>query len=252
MTLLDPANGPSGDLGGDPRRTYVIASTPRTGSTLLCQALGETGRIGRPVEYLNPMQLRDWEVRLGAPASRWRHQPLSGPFLALVGPGWTDARLRAHLDRVRARRTGPTGWFGLKLHAHHKRRWFGDGPLPLGDVTWIRVIRRDRVAQAVSWARALQTHQWATSQRPWREARYDRRAVEARIAAITRDEADWDRWIGGREALVLAYEDIAADLHGAVRAVYRALGEPDDVPPPTPRLARQGDDGWAARYRAGG
>src|SRR6476469_291598 len=32
-------------------RSYLIASTPRSGSTLLCEALGATGVAGLPEEY---------------------------------------------------------------------------------------------------------------------------------------------------------------------------------------------------------
>lgn len=257
MSLLDPMNGPAGDLPTREgvRRVYVVASTPRTGSTLLCRALGETGRIGRPMEYLNPMQLRDWEVRFGSVASRWRHSLLAGPLLAGVGLGWGPERLDAHLARVMALRTGPTGWFGLKLHAHHRRRWFGDRAIEeeLGTVTWVRMVRRDRLAQAVSWARALQTHQWATTQPAWRRPRYDPAAIAARIEAIAADEADWDRELAGQPVVTLAYEDVVADLHAAVRSVFRHLGERDDVPPPTPGQARQADDesaAWIERYQA--
>lgn len=250
-------NGPAGDLPAfdGQGRVWVVASTPRTGSTLLCQALGETGRIGRPIEYLNPMQLRDWEVRWGSWASRLRHAALSGPLLGLVGWTWGAARIDAHLARVRALRTGPTGWFGLKLHAHHRRRWFGARAIEdtLGPVSWVRVVRRDRVAQAVSWARALQTHQWATTQAPWRRARYDRAAIQARLSAIEADEADWDRLLVGRPVCTLAYEDVVADLHGAVKRVFSHLGEPDDVPIPQPRLRRQSDEesaAWIARFQS--
>lgn len=257
MSWLDPMNGPEGDcppFEGD-RRVWAVASTPRTGSTLLCQALGETGRIGRPVEYLNPMQLRDWEVRFGTWGSRWRHAALSGPLLGPVGWTWGARRLDAHLARVMALRTGSSGWFGLKLHAHHRRRWFADRAIEdvLGPITWVRVVRGDRVAQAVSWVRALQTHQWATTQAPWRAARYDRAAIALRLAAIEGDEADWDRWLAGRRVCVLRYEAIVGDLHAAVKQVFRHLGEADDVPSPTPRIGRQAGDesaAWIARFQA--
>src|SRR5688572_4337432 len=100
--LLDPRNGPDWDLprlAGD-ARTYVIASIPRSGSTLLGNALWDTHRVGAPKEYLNPMQIRDWEARL-APTwiTRARHEVLRGPLVALAGRGpWSRARLDRYLD----------------------------------------------------------------------------------------------------------------------------------------------------------
>jgi LPS sulfotransferase NodH len=159
--LLDPRNGPDWDLPAPdaPPRTYVVASLPRSGSTLLCNLLWDCGAAGAPKEYLNPMQLRDWELRLGAPAARLRNALLVGPAVgALAGRwGWGPARVQAHLARVRARRS-QGGWFGLKLHLHHLRRWAGAAPLEelLGPVRVLRIQRGDRLGQALSWARALQ------------------------------------------------------------------------------------------------
>ncbi len=256
--LLDPRNGPSWDHPPDPAaRTYVVASLPRTGSTLLCNALWDLGVAGAPKEYLNPMQIRDWEVRLGGFASRWRHRPLRQWGLAWVGRSWGADAVAAHLERVRARRS-VAGWFGLKLHAHHRRRWFPDDRLPpvLGPITWIRVTRRDRLAQAVSWARAAASQQWASTQ-PAGVARYSRRAVQRKLDAIARDEADWDAFFArhGPPALTLTYEAIAADLGGAVAQVAAALGVPAPAAPAVPSLQRQADGQtavWIARFQRGG
>lgn len=265
MRLLDPRNGPAFDLPpwDGPPRTWVVASLPRTGSTLLCNALWDTGRVGAPKEYLNPMQVRDWEARL-AP-DRWtrgRHRALVGPAVALAGRGrWSDARLRAYLDRVRAHRTGPTGWFGLKIHWHHFEAWFlarGRSPEAfLGPARWLRVVRRDRLRQAVSWARALQTGRWASWQRGYSPPRFSARAIEARLAAIDAGESAWDAWFAGQglRPRVVVYEDLIADWEGTLRAVLADL----DVPPeaqgalPAPSLRRQADDTtdrWIERWRA--
>ena len=157
--LIDPRNGPDFDLSASPAppRSYVIASTPRTGSTLLCRGLWDTGLVGAPKEYFNPTQLRDWEVRLGAFPSRLWHFPLRGPARVFAGRrGWTRERLAAHWQRVRTRRSGANGWCGLKLHRHHRELLLAGIELEelLGDLRWIRIRRRDRLAQAVSWSRA--------------------------------------------------------------------------------------------------
>jgi len=51
----------------------------------------------------------------------------------------------------------------------------------------------------------------------------------------------------------LRYEDLTVDLHGAVKQVFRHLGEAGDVPAPTPRLGRQADAesaAWIDRFQA--
>jgi len=259
---LDPRNGPAGDLptfDGTPR-TWIVASTPRTGSTLLCRAVWGTGLAGAPAEYLNPMQIRDWEVRFGDVASRLRHRPLRGPLLALVGrTRWSDRRLRDHIDRVRVRRTGPTGWFGLKIHHHHFRSWFldaGRDPVDfLGPCTWVRLTREDRLGQALSWARALQTGRWAAHQRAWRPPTYDRSAISRCLARIEADEAAWSAWFqaAGVTPVALTFEEVTGDLAASARRVLGVLGVPEAasaaVPPPD--LEPQADavsQAWRARF----
>ena len=37
-------------------RTYFVCATPRSGSTLLCKSLAETGVAGRPEEYFERLR----------------------------------------------------------------------------------------------------------------------------------------------------------------------------------------------------
>jgi hypothetical protein len=81
--LIDPRNSASHDFPppGGPVRAYVIAATQRSGSTLLCRTLWDSGIAGAPKEYLNPLQLRDWEVRFGTPRSQLLYLVLRGRLL---------------------------------------------------------------------------------------------------------------------------------------------------------------------------
>ena len=40
-------------VSGD-TRSYVICTTARSGSNLVCDYLAKTGRLGRPTEFFNP------------------------------------------------------------------------------------------------------------------------------------------------------------------------------------------------------
>src|SRR6185369_16001697 len=105
----------------------------------------------------NPMQIRDFSLRFGTVADRLRSASLVGPLVALAGSRFDGAAMRAHLARVIAVRTAPSGWFGLRVHYHHFERWWPDVEPMLAPARWIHVARRDRAAQAVSWVRARQT-----------------------------------------------------------------------------------------------
>jgi trehalose 2-sulfotransferase len=256
VPLVDVRNGPDFDLPACDRepRTYVIATTPRTGSTLLCRALWDTGRVGAPKEYLNPTQLRDWAARAGDRRLQVAAIPLRGPLVSLLTfAPWTDGALRAHLDRVRSARSGPTGWFGLKLHYHHKVRWFGERPIQalLGPVCWIRLRREDRLGQAISWVRARQTWRWTSDAPRWAPEMYDGGAIRRALDDIDRAERGWDRAIGDQRALSLVYERIVDDLDGAAQAVLAHLGEPASHGTTAPALRRQADaisDLWRERF----
>jgi len=256
--LLDEKNGAEWDLSPceQDHQTYFIATTPRTGSTLLCQALWQTGDVGAPKEYLNPMQLRDWEVRLGNRGSQMVHRHLQGPLLSLVGRGWTAAKIRRHLIRVRTRRTCG-GWFGLKIHAHHFKRWNArlDMKQHFGSIQWIHLYRTDRVAQAVSWARALQTGVWVHSQQKQRTPRYNRHLIAWCLSAIDRGERFWKDWFESHhiQPLQLQYHQLTEDLLATTRAVTQFLNIPrvTHTGRPIPILKRQGDainTDWIARF----
>jgi LPS sulfotransferase NodH len=125
------------------RLRYLVLSQPRTGGTFLCEALERSGEAGVPAEYLNPAALLVLSKRFGAV----RGMPLS--------------RVMAELQRCR---TTSNGVFGLHLHLEQLRKplqtearivaWLG---------TFDRIVflyRRDKLAQAISLDRALQTSEW--------------------------------------------------------------------------------------------
>lgn len=263
--LLDPRNGDAFDLPPTeaPPANWVMASVPRSGSTLLCRVLWDTGRVGAPKEYMNPMQLRDWEARLGAtPLRRFTYGLLFGRAAGLArGTGWSKERLAAHLNRVRARRSDASGRFGLKIHYHHLERWFFQRRWSIDELlapqSWVRIVREDRVAQAVSWARALQSGRWAAHQRATLPSFYRARQIDRLLAEVDRQEAGWDALFEQRDQqpLRVTYEELVDDIPGTVRRVLAHLGVPDaaTVRVAEPDLRRLSDDTsarWIARYRA--
>ena len=238
MSLLDPKNGPEFDLPDCGEvRTYAVASLPRTGSTLLCRGLWDTGLCGAPKEYLNPMQLRDWGLRAG----RRRYRLLVGPLQVLA-----RGDVERHLAEVRARRSS-NGWFGLKIHRHHHERFRG----ALQVDRWILITRRDRLAQAVSWARAIQTGRWADWQKGLLPPVYSRSRIQRCLEQIHRDEAAWRQELG--EVHEVVYEELVADFPGVLAATLGHLGL-EATALPAPGMTRQADEvsaAWVERFRSG-
>jgi len=260
MTLLDPRNGPADDLPfvSRPERVWVMASSPRTGSTLVCRTLWDQGGLGAPKEYLNPMRLRDWRARGAAgPLLQATLGRAQGPWVGLGGQlPLSDEALARHLAFVAQRRTDPSGWFGLKIHAHHHQRLLANPGRSLASVLapvqrWVHMTRVNKEAQAVSWSRALQSGQWASTQRVLRAVRYRPGQLARLMKAIDAAERYWNRFFAehGIEPLRITYEEAAADLGGTLARLRSFMGAPDAPLPEVP-LRRQGDGRSAAWTQA--
>jgi trehalose 2-sulfotransferase len=126
------------------RKSYIIASLPRSGSQFLSGELWKTGVLGAPCEYLFPAyDMRPMMNRLRAtsPAD--------------------------YIAKLVACRTSPNGIFGMNVHIQHLKPFLRGYPAlldVLAPLTFIHTIQRNKVAQAVSMAKAYLTSTWTTLQ----------------------------------------------------------------------------------------
>jgi LPS sulfotransferase NodH len=215
-----------------PVRAYALCSVPRSGSSLLAELLCLTGVAGAPTEYFDREQADTFLDRWGVSAD-------------------------GYVAELVARKTSPNGRFGIKVHHHQMVEWFGErGMVEVWpDLRAIAITRLDRVAQAVSWARAEQTGWWASTHRASGRSRYDHGHIARLLARIEAEERGWADWFEatGIEPLRITYEELVGDQAATVGRVLAHLGV--DPPPelPAPTLVRQADEAslaWAARFRA--
>lgn len=217
-------------FAGTPR-LYLIASTPRSGSHFLGHSLLETGALGSPLEYFHPQHLRRWAELFGT----------------------TD--FRSTMSRIVARRTSPSGWFGVKAH------WQQFAPIAendgllkfLGIETYIEIKRRDRIAQAISLVIAQQTNAWISFHDSKAEPRYDFDAIRKAMDGLDQGVAGWEAFFqaNGITPLTIHYEDLTADPGATVDGILRHCGvsRAGDAPRWLPR--RQASDinaRWQERY----
>jgi LPS sulfotransferase NodH len=250
--------------------SYLVCATPRSGSTLLCEALKETGVAGNPLEFFEavpetgePRRPRDYLVGLDDPEA-----------LALVAdapphppPPYSDVRgigdYEEHLARVRESGTTPNGVFGAKIMWAHladlARRLGADDWHALIDrlfdcprLIWVR--REDTVRQAISLWRAMQTQSWrAENETASGEPRYSFAALHHLVELLDAHDAGWERFFAAATGPVLAltYEEIAGDPGAAVRRTLEHIGGDAAQLRTLPRMRRQADersDAWAERY----
>lgn len=261
--MRDPRNGSQYDLPplDRVRRSYVIASLPRSGSTLLARALWDTGVAGAPGEYFNSRHMEDFflrwgRLRVGGVARRL----LGGPGAWQRTPTWRSLPIGEYVSALKRHRTGPNGVFGVKLHYGHLERYFVQPGLDVDEVLerprWIRIVRRDHVRQAVSYVRALQTGAWREGRGASGELRYDFDRIARRLDDLVTRERAWDRWLAAHriEPLEIVYESFAESYEPTVRAVlhYLEIEGSERVVIPPPPLRRQSDatsERWIEQFR---
>lgn len=282
----------------EPDRSYLVCATPRSGSTLVCHALEETGVAGKPEEYFEALRhsgrprrpeeyfagVEDQSIRdhLGERSIGSEPPPRS--------PLWSRAAYDRYLDWAFEAGTTPNGMFGAKL----MWGYFGDfvsllrnipefRDVPLAEllpsvfpeVTFVRVVRADKLRQAVSLWKAVQTATWREDQAqakaasveedgspPYRnfleehrpQLRFHYRAIDHLLHRILVEEASWDAFFehAGIKPILVLYENFADDYE---TSTLRLLDRLDLAPPPgfafEPRMKRQSDrvnDDWTRRY----
>lgn len=207
--------------------SYLICATPRTGSTLLCGLLESSGVAGHPASYFN-------RKTLTAYADAWH---IARPRDGRIDEGFVRAALTVGRTsnnvfggRLMAE-TMPELIAGLAASAPRPADTDDLGLLiaQFGRLRFVHLRRRDVIAQAVSWAKALQTHFWHPHEAVapgGQEPRYDEVLIGQLVATIESAEADWATWFNahGIVAHEVTYEELAADPRSAAQGVLDYLG----------------------------
>ncbi len=238
--------------------SYLICAMPRTGGSLLCEALESTGIAGLPWEYFEPIYEKDWRERLRT-------------------SGDSD-----YFEKVVTFRSTPNGVFGAKviwpqfeLMRTRLRTIHGSGSSDLELLNrafpglrfiWLR--RRDKLRQAISYYKAVLSDVWhsvrpdsdgekqdpapATS----RTAPFDYERIDSYCKYVTQADSNWTRYFDevGVQPFELFYEEFSDSYAETVLKILDYLRLP--VPPgyslPPPRLQKLSDpvtEEWIRRYQ---
>ncbi len=240
--------------------SYVIAGTPRTGSTLLCRLLAGTGAAGCPASFLRRESIAEHAADWGIPLP-------SGPDEA----GFD----RAYLAAMRREGSGDTGIFGLRLMwgsvADAARRLGGVSPADFpsrfeaafGPTLYIHLSRLNKLAQAISLVRAEQSGLWHRApdgsviegvEEPC-AVTFDGARIAAREKELVAHDAAWTNFFrsAGIEPRRLTYEALTADPRRALAGILTALGRDPHIAETaivgTARMADRISLLWAERLR---
>jgi LPS sulfotransferase NodH len=259
--------------------SYLVCATQRSGSTLLCELLRATDVAGAPDEYFERLR----ETGLPRQPRQYFEDPSVRDIaerLKPTVPGHPEqpGEFEHWFNYVLQRGTTLNGVFGAKMMWNYLDDFrLRMAELPgLGNLSFnerleavfprLKVIfmrRRDKVAQAVSLWRAIQTQQWRTESESDAEqvegeeapgVEYDYRAIEYLLNELHRWDARWEDWFHatGREPIRVFYDEFTVSRAATIGRVLDALG----VDPPAPEgkkpMRRQADDrsrDWVARFR---
>jgi trehalose 2-sulfotransferase len=250
-------------------QAYLVCATPRSGSTLLCEMLRETGYAGQPLEHFEvlrhsslPRQPREYFEDAGSPRLLGLLEPTEAGtpsaeapeqwWARIVAEGlsdngvWAGKLMWGHAEDFLARARQLPGLGGADLRA---ALW-----TLLGEPRFVFVTRREKVEQAVSLWRAVQTRTWRAGEDSSDHSPvYDFEGIDLLLRRLESEERAWSEWFAdvGVQPIHVTYEQLDTSPSETVTLVLGELGLPAhgvDVP----RLSRQRDELssiWIDRYR---
>ena len=206
-----------------PRRCYIVCTIPRSGSNLLTDGLRDTRRAGMPKQFFLPKAEAGYGAELG------------------IDPA---ADYTAYVRAVMNRKTTRNEVFGFKLMS-----WYLDDFLArlreahdfensttsdlellcnaFPRLRFVRIVRRHKLRQALSTARALQTGLWKVQKGKsiLREPEFDPELIEQSLHEAERQEKIWDDFFRriGIKPFKVEYEKLCQDYEATIRALLKFL-----------------------------
>jgi len=238
-----------------PRRCYVVCAIPRSGSNLLTDGLHATRQAGRPKQFF----LEKFEADYGAKHGLDPAKDYAGYVRGIISAKTTSNEvfgfklmswyLDNFLTRVRATRAfGDAETGDLKLLENAFPR-----------LKFVHVFRRNKLRQALSTARALQTGLWKVQKGKTiqREPQFDAELIEQCLKEGQRQEKAWECFFQriGVNPFRVEYEKLCQDYEGTIRAVldFLRISLPRRTRIGPPVTVRQADDisrAWEERFVA--
>lgn len=243
--------------------SYVICTSPRSGSTLLCQLLAATGVAGNPGSHFHRPSISAWlnSFELAPDDAMPERDVLASIFRAAIAKGSLD-----------------TGMFGLRLQRasfeFFTRKMAVLHPgftndverfrAAFGRTLFIHLTRFDKVEQAISYVKAHQTGLWHAApdgtelerMSPPQDPVYDPDAIREKMREVKAFDRDWEHWFAaeGIDPFRVTYEGLSADPLETLCQVLNELGldrrVASGVKPGVAKLADETSRAWQARFRS--
>jgi len=263
-----------------PHTCYLVCATPRSGSTFLCDILTTTEIAGRPKEYFQP--------RIVRPQDYFKTEEGTDARVLLAGfwpesepvepTGWDGSTYADYLAKVLEDGTTPNGVFGAKVmwsyldaFITHLRRIPQYKGLTVPDLLstvfpnlhYIWVRRQEKLRQAVSLWKAIQTWTWKADQPPQgevsslvREPIFHYEAIDYLLQQLLVQEKAWQQYFNenGINPFTVVYEQWTLSYRAEVFSIlqYLSIPIPEDLVVAETRMQRQADtlsEEWVQQYQ---
>lgn len=241
--------------------SYVICTSPRSGSTLLCNLLTSTGAAGNPASWFHKPAIADWlsAFNLTPDASLPERDVLEIIFNSAIAKGTRDSKL-----------------FGLRLQRHsfdffiQQLAILCPGPAndsdlfhqAFGRTAFIYLKRHNKVEQAVSYVKAEQTGLWHMASdgselerlSPPQTPAFNCDSIRRCIEKMNAWDAGWENWLETQsiQTLRVNYETLAIQPRETLKTVLGYLGINSNtatgVIPGVAKMADALSDDWVLRY----
>lgn len=258
---------------------YLVCATPRSGSTFLCHILTNTGIAGKPEEYFQPPIVRPQDYFDTGEATDvtelltmpW---PDSEPIELT---SWEGHSYADYLQKVIEENTTLNGVFGAKLMWGHLDHFidnfrglpqYGGLSVPnllstaFPNLQYIWVRRREKLRQAVSLWKAIQTWTWKAGEAPTgelshlaREPLFHYEAIDHLLQQLIAHDTAWQQYfeVCGIEPYTVVYEEWTLDPQRTVLDIlqYLHIPIPKNLVVAEPNMQRQADElseEWVQRY----
>jgi trehalose 2-sulfotransferase len=219
------------DVSHEPQKILIIFSTPRSGSTLLCDYIKQAG-LCVPHEYF---QSTDYMPILG-----YRWGCIHGEKL----------NLDQYFESLLRYRTSPNGWLGINVHGSHLNiflKFFNRHPKFY--YHFIHLERKNTIAQAVSYEKASQTSGWSTYFNKIEPPSYCFNSIMDKLDRVEDQNSAIRCFLAGKNFSALFYEDfIFNPSHEIVRV---GLIDNSKTPSFKPSLKQQNDgvnEKWIEKF----
>jgi LPS sulfotransferase NodH len=244
-------------------QSYIICTSPRSGSTLLCKLLAATGKSGNPGSHFHDPSIADWQRYYGLSADHFSTE---------------HAALTAIFDAARAHGTGNTGMFGLRLQKRSFSFFMQQMDIlhpgyssdleriqaAFDNTLFIHLTRANKLDQAISLVKATQTGLWhkaadgtelerlSAPQEPF----YDADEITRQLNELSALDEAWKVWFDREklQPLQISYDELSGDPAGVLAEILDELGLNREmayyISPQVAKLADATNRIWAERFLA--